>query len=210
MEQTGKLHILFPDEGTKTCLVLIDSLPECTETGVERLLAQLPQWRRDVALRYKHLTGQRESALGYLALCCALREAFGIEDQPHFSYGEHEKPFLQEYPHIHFSISHCKEAVGCIVSLRPCGLDVERIRTAQPALVAHTMNEEEQRAIAEAIVPEVAFTSLWTRKEAVLKLKGTGVAADLQKALMPTEMAGISVRTVVKDAYVYSFCGAEG
>ena len=177
-------------------LCINDHIAEMSEEQTEQVIAFLPDWRREQALRYKHLQGRRECAVGYIELLRGLRECFGISGFPSFSYNEHEKPFLKDYPDVHFSISHCKEAVGCFVSNRPCGLDIESIRKAKEDLVRHTMSPKETEEIYTSKWPDIAFTRLWTQKEAVLKLKGTGIIDDLHAVLSPDNLQGIGLQTI--------------
>ncbi len=177
-------------------LCINDHIADLDEEQVEVLLAALPVWRREKALRYKYLQGRAECAVAYIELLRGLRMCYGIEGCPTFSYNEHGKPFLKEHPDIHFSISHCKEAVGCFLSDRPCGLDIERIRTAKPDLVRHTMSPKEEGAIFRSPFPDIAFTRLWTQKEAVLKLYGTGITDELHHVLEPDKTKGIELRTI--------------
>ncbi len=177
-------------------LCINDHIAEMSEGQTERVIAFLPDWRREQTLRYKHLQGRRECAVGYIELLRGLRECFGISGFPSFSYNEHEKPFLKDYPDVHFSISHCKEAVGCFVSNRPCGLDIESIRKAKEDLVRHTMSPKEAEEIYTSKWPDIAFTRLWTQKEAVLKLKGTGIIDDLHAVLSPDNLQGIGLQTI--------------
>ena len=176
-------------------LCINDHIADLTEAQTEQLISILPPWRRDIALRYKHLQGRRECAAGYIELLRGLRLRFGIGGLPAFDYNEHGKPTLREHPDIHFSISHCREAVGCYVSDQPCGLDIESIRTAKEDLVRHTMNEKEAEAIFSSPRPDVAFTRLWTQKEALLKLKGTGIIDNLHHVLSPENLNGIRLET---------------
>ena len=177
-------------------LCINDHIAELGEQETERLIASLPSWRREEALRFRHLQGRRECALGYIELLRGLRLLFGLDGTPVFSFGEHGKPFLPEHPDVHFSISHCREAVGCLVSDRPCGLDIERIRPLREELVRHTMNPAEAEAVFSAPCPELMFTRLWTQKEAVLKLIGTGLTDDLHHVLAPERLQGISLHTI--------------
>ena len=177
-------------------LCVNDHIAELDEERTEQLIASLPEWRRDEALRYRHLQGMRECAVGYVELLRGLRLAFGLECLPSFTYNEHGKPFLPDHPEIHFSISHCKEAVGCLVSDSPCGLDIECIRPVKEGLVRHTMNSQEVETIFSSACPSLAFTRLWTQKEAVLKLKGTGITDDLRNTLEPDRIRGIMLHTV--------------
>lgn len=178
-------------------LCINDHIAEMSEEQTERLLASLPEWRRAAALKFTHQQGRRECAAGYVELLRALRLRFGIDGMPAFAYNEHGKPFLEDWPDIHFSISHCKAAVGCLVSRHPCGLDIERIRRAKPELVRYTMSPEEAETIFAAPCPDIAFTRLWTQKEAVLKLEGTGIDGNLHRVLDPDRLRRISLRTTV-------------
>ena len=190
----------------KYILCLNDHIADLSEEQTERLINSLPEWRREQALRYKQLQGRKECAIGYVELLRGLRERFDINEMPAFAYKEHGKPYLKEHPDIHFSISHCKEAVGCFVSNRPCGLDIERIRAAKPDLVRHTMSPEEAEGIFSNPFPDVAFTRIWTQKEAVLKLKGTGIVDDLHSVLKPYKLQGIELQTIENPymGYVYT------
>ncbi len=179
----------------KEILCINDHVAELSEEQTGQLVASLPEWRREEALRYKHLQGRRECAVGYTELLRGLRLRFGITDMPSFGYGEHGKPYLPEYPEVHFSISHCREAAGCLLSDRPCGLDIEHIHKAKESLVRYTMSEQETDAIFSAPWPDIAFTRLWTQKEAVLKLLGTGITDDLRHVLSSSDMDGISLHT---------------
>ena len=192
----------------KEALCFNDHIAELEEAETMRLIDALPQWRRDVALRYKHLQGRRECAVGYIELLRGFRLCFGIDGMPEFGFNEHGKPYLKDYPDIYFSISHCREAVGCLVSDRPCGFDVEHIRKAKEELVRYTMSEEEQNVIFSHPFPDIAFTRLWTQKEAVLKLKGTGIVDDLHNVLSQENLNGITLKTIENTYRGYIFTTA--
>lgn len=170
------------------------------------LLPQLPKWRRESVLRYKHLAGQREGTAAFLLLQQALREEYGIQDVPPFSYHANGKPYLAEYTHLHFNLSHCHTAVLCAISSQPVGVDVEHIRTARPDLLRYTMNQDEQQQILASAHPDLTFTKLWTRKEALLKLTGEGVGSNMHDILLPDRLQqqGISITTVEGLNCVYS------
>ena len=171
-------------------------------------LAQLSEQRREQALRFKHETGRRTCAAAYLLLCRGLREEYGITEKPVFGYGEHGKPFLVGHQDIHFNLSHCREAAACYVSDRPVGIDVETVRPVRESLMAYTMNEQEQAEIRRAARPDVAFTRLWTQKEALMKLSGRGIDNNLKDVL---QLRGdVVLETVVSDdlRYVYSIAKA--
>lgn len=174
-------------------LYVLDNLSEYTEQDLQRDLKLLPAWRREKALAYKHHIGQRDCTLSYLLLCRALKEEFGINLQPTFLIGEHGKPSLKELPQLHFNLSHCSKAIVCVVSEDPVGIDVENIeRKISPALVKHTMNPEEREIIAQ---DPVQFFCLWTQKEAVVKLLGTGLQDHLHEILATKNIPDITLHT---------------
>ena len=188
----------------KYILCLNDHIADLNEEQTERLISSLPEWRREQALRYKQLQGRKECAIGYVELLRGLRERFDINEMPAFAYKEHGKPYLKEHPDIHFSISHCKLAVGCLLSDCPCGLDVESVRSFSSSVVSYAMNADEVFRIQSASDPAVEFIRLWTQKEAILKCKGTGIAGNLKNALDTDSLRGFELETIEKEGYIYS------
>ena len=168
-------------------------------------MSRLSAQRREQALRFRFELGRRQSVAAYLLLRTALEQEYGITEPPLFEYGEHGKPKLaplsspplggnpdaqEASPNgwtmegsLHFNLSHCREAVACVLSNQPVGIDIESIRPIKESLVCYTMNDAEQELIFSAPNPDVAFTRLWTRKEAVMKLSGHGLATDMKSVL---------------------------
>ncbi len=184
-------------------LYLNDHIEDFTEAQTLQIIDTLPQWRKEAAMRFRHLEGRKECALAYVELCRGLQLEYGIEGMPDFDIGKHGKPRLHNLPHIHFSLSHCKAAVGCLLSDTPCGLDIERIRQPKDSLVRHTMNNEESDRIFQSDRPEVTFTMLWTQKEAVAKLLGTGINMGVREILRNEQMKHIRLQTTDNSAMGY-------
>ena len=183
---------------------------------LDAALAELSEQRREQALRYRHELGRRTCAAAYLLLCEGLEKEYGIVEKPIFEYGEHGKPSIVGRPDIHFSLSHCREAAICVVSDRPVGVDVESVHRYNERLARYTMNDEEMAEILAAESPDLAFTRLWTQKEALLKCTGEGIGNDLKdvlknykKSSSPSgEGNGVRFSTVESPnaRYIYSVC----
>ena len=169
---------------------------------VEAALPLLSDQRREQCLKIKHEQGRKTCAVAYLLLCEGLRREYGITEKPVFEYGAHGKPWLKDYPHIHFNLSHCREAVICVLSERPVGVDIESIREYKEHLVQYTMNAEEIRQISESGRPSMAFAAFWTKKEAILKLSGEGIRNDMKTVLTGEEP--IETTVCEEKNYVYS------
>lgn len=178
--------------------VLIDDrIQDYTPEQIAQWMDELPEWRRKQALAFKHDAGQRQSLLAYRLLCQGLREAYAITEQPTFVYGAHGKPYLQTKnpSRPHFSLSHCREAVACVIDESPCGIDIECTeRKVTDSIIRYSMDETEQALIRQSDNPRHAFLRLWTRKEAVAKLLGTGLQANRMKDLLTSGHYHIETR----------------
>lgn len=177
-------------------IYLNDHIQEMPNELIAEAIGTLPEWRREKVLSIKFPQGQRECALSYVELCRGLRQEYGICEKPAFAFNEHGKPSLKEHPDIHFSLSHCKTAVACLISSAECGIDVECIRTAKPSLVHYCMNEDECERIFASPLPDLTFIHLWTQKEAVYKLLGTGLQDGVKDILHPRNLQGIELQTI--------------
>jgi len=177
---------------------------------LETALTLLSDQRREQALKFRFEQGRRTCVLAYLLLMRGLRQEFGIEEKPLFEYGEHGKPRIVGHPEVHFNLSHCRQAVVCAVSRQPVGIDVESVREYRESLIDYTMNEAEAALIKGSERPEVAFTRLWTQKEALLKLTGEGISRDLKTVL--SQASGVSFTTVERldKNYIYTICKYNG
>lgn len=162
-------------------IAIFDDMSQVTEAEVQRMLPLVDRQRSEEALRYRHLFGQFACLKSWMMLKEML-EPLGINDME-MGHNEHGKPFLVHHPNVHFNLSHCKNGIAVVVDNAPVGIDIESYREFSPSLIIHTMNGEEQRAIAASPDPTEAFIVFWTQKEAVLKLRGTGISTDLHHVL---------------------------
>ena len=160
---------------------IFDDMGQCTAEEVARLLPLVSDQRREQALRFSHLFGQYCCLKSYELLCELLREWGSDIQLPVFEYNEYGAPSIQGGPY--FSISHCKEGIAVAVDSQPIGIDIESVRPFKEALMHKTMNPAEQSAILSSDDPDWAFTRLWTKKEAVLKMQATGIISDLHEVL---------------------------
>ena len=188
-------------------IAIFDDMAQITEEEIFRLLPLVSDERREEALRYKHLFGRFACLKSYVML----REMLEQKSLTHpfrFGHNEHGKPYLLDYPDIHFNLSHCKNGIAVAVSDQPVGIDIESFRKVSDSLIRYTMNEEEQRIIRESDDPTRTFTEYWTKKEAVFKLRGTGITHDLHNLLNGDEQVETTVNP--KKQYVFSVAIKKG
>lgn len=167
--------------------LIFDDMTQCSAQEVARLLPLVSAQRREQALRYTHTFGQYCCLKSYELLLELYNEWCGAEHDrlPEFLYNEHGAPYWAVGPY--FSISHCKQGIAVVVSDQPVGIDIEGMRKVDDGLVRKTMNTQEQAQIAAAANPEQEFIRLWTRKEAYVKMLGTGIISDMHQILQDTE-----------------------
>ena len=164
---------------------IFDDMTQCSEQEIARLLPLVSPQRREQALRYTHIFGQFCCLKSYELLTALLASTpYTLHSTPSFLYNEHGAPYLEDGPY--FSISHCKQGIVVAVSETPIGIDIEAIRPLNEGLVQKAMNPQEQAQIAAAANPEQEFIRLWTRKEAYVKMLGTGIISDMHKILCDT------------------------
>ena len=186
-----------------------DNIEGITGERLEAVIAQLPQWRQEVVRRYKFEGGRRESALAFRLLQRLVGEAFTDVDTNsiEFEIGEHGKPSLRNHPEVCFNISHCSHAVACIVDTVPVGIDIECRGRYKRSLAAYCMSSSEVEWITEHgddaanTESDLRFTTLWTKKEALLKLIGTGICDDV-KTVLEEYHDKVIFTTEVKESYV--------
>lgn len=183
-------------------MIYVNDTP--TNIDISASLALLSEQRLKQMAQFKFEKERQLCVAAYLLLRQGLREEYGITDKPVFGFMEGGKPFLIEYPSIHFNISHCKNAVVCALESHPIGIDVEEICSYEEDVKRFAMNDMELQQINEAADPDVEFAKYWTMKESFLKLTGEGLRDDL-KTVFPNE-AKYSTVVNAQGGYVYSVC----
>jgi 4'-phosphopantetheinyl transferase len=176
-------------------------MTQCTDAEVQRLLPLVSAQRRENALRFKHLFGRFTCLKSYEMLQQLVKDVLAGKQEERVKYGdlqdwngdfvfnEHGKPFLQSrrsgerIEGVDFSISHCKEGIAVAIAPHPIGVDIESFRQYSESLLKKTMNEQEILQIQQAADPSVEFIKLWTKKEALLKMRGTGIVDELPEVL---------------------------
>ncbi|MBB5262932.1 4'-phosphopantetheinyl transferase [Catenibacillus scindens] len=93
------------------------------------------------------------------------------------------KPFLKDYPHIHFNISHCSGMVACGFSSGPLGLDLEKVKDFKPAILRKALTRKEAQDLnqfkSDPWQYNEYFFRLWTLKESLIKQSGAGLSMPL-------------------------------
>lgn len=97
------------------------------------------------------------------------------------------------------SVTHSGDLVGVAISDRPVGLDVEKVDPGidVDGMARIALSEAELAALPRNDERAHAFTTYWTRKEAIVKATGDGLRTDLRTITGPP--AGFQVRDLDVD-----------
>ncbi len=136
----------------------------------------LSRQRSEKLAGYGTVRDKTDGCAAYILLRIALLKEYGITQAPVFVFGEHDKPYLRDYPAIHFNISHCKTAVGCILSDKATAIDVTDLRQLRNDISKRVCSISEQQRIEKSADPTLCFLEYWTRKECYAKLTGEGMS----------------------------------
>jgi 4'-phosphopantetheinyl transferase len=173
-------------------LTVFDNIKSLGGGFLKHALPLLSEQRREKVLAYRFEQDKILSTAVYLLLRRALLEAYGIDEAVEFAFLENGKPVLRDYPHIHFSLSHCREAVACALSESEAGVDVQHIEPVSDKVAGYVLTPEEYSAYKTAEDPPRRFCELWTIKESFLKKSGRGIGMDLS-SLSAAGIEGVSV-----------------
>ena len=97
------------------------------------------------------------------------------EPMPPIAIEPRGKPYFPQGD-LHFSISHTKRRVFCVLSDRPVGLDAEEMdRNIDLRLAEKILSPEERIQYQNAQDPRLALLTFWVLKEALAKATGEGL-----------------------------------
>lgn len=158
----------------------IQELSAFDEARIQECLAWFPPALAEAIRQIANSSRRREKVAAYSVLVDAMKSMALYRELPIIDYAESGKPYLANYPDLHFNLSHCSRYVAVAIdSDSPVGIDVECRRKVSPSLIRRVCSEAEQQIIAAAADPDLEFLRLWTRKEAYLKYTGTGIVEPL-------------------------------
>lgn len=154
---------------------------------IEEALTWISRSRLKELSRRTSQKSRSESMIGEMLLRQMLSERLCVpEGKPEIIREDGKKPYLAENE-AQFSISHSEDWVMAAVASRPIGVDIEKIRPIRKSMerALFTIMSLEDRQYIEAADKETERTrrlfELWTRKEAVVKCIGTGIASPQMK-----------------------------
>lgn len=148
------------------------------------LLQMLPDLLQKRILKFRNWQDAERSLAGNILLIKAL-EKLGRTgyDLQQLKYTEFQKPYLDDT--ISFNISHSGEYIICAISeTELVGSDVEEITNVPMDDFANLFAPVEWNEVINSTDRHRAFFTLWTKKEAFLKVIGCGLNQPLNEVVI--------------------------
>ena len=182
----------------------IDSLPVAGEVGVWHIalnsrLGQLsdllPILSREENERVKSIRSFKRYCQFVMGRVCLRLLLSKILGQFEINYTRHGKPYVKEYPDIHFNLSHSYDCLVLVVSRSyPVGVDIEKIinKRNYQTIAQRYFSPYEQATLKKLPASQQLsqFYQCWTQKEAFIKARGKNLPKgsrqfDVTLALKP-------------------------
>lgn len=128
---------------------------------------------------------------------------------------KNKKPFFPDYPNIHFSITHTQNHWLCILADNPIGIDGElasRKINNKEKIMKRFFSVDEQNMVIKSHEPNTEFLSIWTKKEACIKLNGLSLLRDMGKFDTESPDFNLYLQQIIlpvdngKDKLIISIC----
>ncbi|AFZ46644.1 4'-phosphopantetheinyl transferase [Cyanobacterium stanieri PCC 7202] len=153
-----------------------------TDIPYLRSLLSIDEWQR--VERFKQKIQADKSCIARANLRIILSKYLNINPAKIiFDYNQKGKPFLKDYPHLHFNLSHTDNLIVYGISDHLMGIDIENInKKVKFQELAQRFFCPSEYILMNQINPEneaKLFYTLWTAKEAYLKAIGEGLSGGL-------------------------------
>lgn len=161
-------------------LYILENTNQLDENFLYRTMPLMTPQRIEKINSYQFLSDKINCSAAFLLLCTALKEEYEIAAPPRFIYRQRGKPYIDGRDDLFFNISHCKNAVACIVSDNNTAVDIMDIRNIKNNVARRVCSESEFEKLNRSDNFNREFIRLWTKKECYSKLDGRGLALDFR------------------------------
>lgn len=185
----------------------IIKISDITYSEYEKTYALLSAEEQERIDRKKKAADKKCSLAAFFLLNRMLKEYYGI-DKVDISRTQTGKPYLLD-SNIYFSISHSGEYVAVATNESEIGIDVERVRECRADVKQRICTETELSYIGS---DDIKFLTVWTIKEAAVKMTGIGVKGlrkielDFSGGNIFVNLAGAKVETYRENDLIVSIC----
>ena len=167
-----------------------------TDDDYIRFREWIAKEKRECIDRYRFAGDYKRSLLGDAMARKMMQNVTGIAaGDLDIRIDANGKPYVSNADHIHFNLSHSGEYVACILSDRPCGIDVELMKDGNIGIARRFFRESEYRYILDGAeeMRKERFYEIWTAREAYSKLDGMGIVVGFDSFELVKKQGGFAV-----------------
>lgn len=141
--------------------------------------------RLEAAKKMKNEKAKMRSLAAGLLLHVGLCDHLRLleEETPPFqtARGQWGKPFLTDYPDVHFNLSHSGEYVCCAVAECEVGIDIQQQQETMRGIAERFFTEADNRLLESSsnVKKQEMFFRIWSIRESYIKLTGRGMGQGL-------------------------------
>ncbi len=146
----------------------------------EKLLGHATPSKRRKIRRYRIEADKLRGLFADLLIRAIIMEKTHLQNhQIDFGTNEYGKPYLKGRNDFHFNLSHAGEWVVAAVDIHPVGIDVEEIQDIDLSISNCFFSDDEHHDLMRQADQKNYFFSLWSLKEAYIKIIGKGLSQPL-------------------------------
>lgn len=180
-------------------------------------IKNLPDIRRKKAQRYARERDRFNCAVAYHLVKFAVKQEYN--KSIYLDFGNEDinlKPFIQEAPDIHFSISHSRSGVVCYIASHAVGIDIEEDESFVSIVPSQILSKEEYMDYLTAPNKLRYLCRAWTMKEAIVKCHGAGLNDQILTETICRKKQGSvfqssygTISTVEKNSFCITGCSTS-
>lgn len=140
-------------------------IDEISEFEISKILMLLSSEQQEYIMNKPHAK-RRQSLTARVLLYKLIQEYYPDIDLSNLTFNERGKPSIVDNDNLYLSITHSNDMVGCAISEKPIGIDVEKKRDVAVKTINRVCTAWEQKYLEEK---PMDFFKLWTAKEALYK-----------------------------------------
>lgn len=181
-------------------IYLVEIKSPIDESIFNFLLKYVEPYKRKNILSHPKKEEADRMLVGDILVRFALKDKFSIPmSSLNIQLGEFGKPYLPEYPHIHFNISHSGNYVVCAVAEKEVGIDIQTILKYKKRIAERVLSSDKVIETEQSSNPDLLFTRYWAEREAFLKMVGCGFSGDVNEDDLEFKR-----KTIITEQYVIS------
>lgn len=163
--------------------VVIQKITDYTEENYNRFKDFISSQKLERIKRFKHREDYRRSLLAEVLSRTMLSQMLGNNPgEQEICIDDMGKPYVGNAKDAYFNVSHSGEYVACIISDKPCGIDIEMMEKDNLDIAERFFAKNEYEYIAGGPKEQIEsrFYEIWTAKEAYSKYEGKGLGIDFK------------------------------